>query len=262
MSNPLLLIGAGLVALSFFMLLFWLVAKSIDNFGIVDVAWALGFSLAALIYSLLGQIYNFRHWLIVLAVVLSSLRLTWHLGARFLSWYPKEDPRYKELRSKLGDFAKEKMLVVYLWQAIVLALMTAPLAVALADPRDEFSGWQAAGVGIWLVSLIGESLADYQLSLFTRDPANRGRTCQKGLWRYSRHPNYFFEWLGSVAFFLYVLDSPYGIWTILCPLLLLHLLLNVTGVKPSEEHSLRSRSDYAEYKRKTSVFVPWFRRTS
>ena len=111
-----------------------------------------------------------------------------------------------------------------------------------------------------MLSLFGETLADYQLSEFAKDQQNKGITCRVGLWKYSRHPNYFFEWLSSVAFCLYAIDSQYGLLTVACPILMLHLLLNVTGVKPSEEISLRSRSDYADYQKTTSAFVPWSRR--
>jgi len=238
----------------------WLVSRVIHNAGIVDVAWALGFTLAAALYIYLGHPSNIRQGLMLMMNTIWSLRLAWHLALRFKKWYPEEDPRYTALRAQMGDSAEVKMLMVFLWQASILALMTAPLAVAVADRRSDLDVWQYAGMAMWLVALCGESLADYQLSLFTAQPLNKGRTCQIGLWRYSRHPNYFFEWLGSLAFFIYASDSPYGIWTVICPAVLLHLLINVSGVKPAEAHSLQSRSDYADYKRRTSTFVPWFRK--
>lgn len=260
MTHLFLMMGVGLTATCLLMLVVWIVSRVIDNAGIVDIAWALGFTLAAVVYALIGHATNVRQWTVIIMVLLWSLRLAWHLALRFKRWYPKEDPRYAALKEKMGKDADRKMLIVFLWQATMLTLMSAPLAVAIADRRSDFSFLQFFGIGVWLIALCGEALADYQLTTFTSEPANQGRTCQQGLWYYSRHPNYFFEWLGSVAFFLYASSSPYGIWTIICPLIFLHLLINISGVKPSEEQSLQSRSDYAYYKKRTSVFVPWFRR--
>ncbi len=259
-SGALMLICADLLVIGLMMFIVWIVAIGIKNGGIVDVAWALGFTVSAALYAVLGHAGNGRQWAIILMVVLWSLRLAWHLGVRFKRWYPEEDPRYTALREKMGSFADEKMLLVFLWQGAILVLMTAPMAVAVADSQSEFTHLQFLAIIIWFVALCGESIADYQLSRFSRDPQNKGRTCQQGLWRYSRHPNYFFEWLGAVAFFVYAAGSPYGLATVVCPLVYLHILINVSGVKPAEEHSIQARGDYAEYMKSTSVFVPWFRR--
>jgi steroid 5-alpha reductase family enzyme len=135
------------------------------------------------------------------------------------------------------------------------------MLLACLNPEPGLGAAEWSGVALWIVALCGEYLADRQLARFKADPANKGRTCQDGLWRYSRHPNYFFEWLVWCAYFLFALGSPHGIWTIYCPLLMLHFLVNVTGVKLTEEHSLRSRGDeYRRYQQTTSAFVPWFRK--
>jgi steroid 5-alpha reductase family enzyme len=258
--SPFFLLGVALVVLCVFMTLVWALSRIINNSGVVDLAWALGFSLIAIIYASVCQIQTLRQWAITAMMVIWSLRLAWHLGIRFCRWYPHEDPRYTALEGKLGKFADEKMLLVFLWQGVVLTLMTAPLAVVVTDPNRNVGMLQFLSFVLWLTALIGESIADAQLNRYVANPENKGKTCQLGLWKYSRHPNYFFEWLGSVAFFIFAADSPFGIWTIVCPILMLHLLLNVTGVKPAEEHSQESRADYKEYQRQTSAFVPWFRR--
>ena len=254
------MIEIGLMAMSSLMVLVWITSRLVNNSGIVDIAWALGFVLIPILYVVYSHSDTPRQWTIACMVAIWGLRLTWHLVLRFKHSYPKEDPRYSALKIKMGNYAEAKMLLIFLWQGTILTLLTAPLAVAIVDERANFSPFQIAAIIIWLVALYGESLADSQLTQFISNPDNKGQTCQIGLWRYSCHPNYFFEWLGSVAFFFYALDSPYGIWTIVCPMLLLHLLLNVSGVKPSEEHSLQSRSDYEKYKKSTSPFVPWFRK--
>ena len=164
-----------------------------------------------------------------------------------------------ELKSKLGEFATAKMFIIFLWQGAILTLLTAPLAVAVLDQQSSIGFLQVLAILLWVSALVGETIADQQLAAFSHNPANKGRTCQVGLWRYSRHPNYFFEWLGAVSFALYVSNSPYGLCTWICPIILFYLLMSVTGIKPSEEHSLKTRSDYADYMKRTSVFVPWRR---
>jgi steroid 5-alpha reductase family enzyme len=118
------------------------------------------------------------------------------------------------------------------------------------------------GVAFWATGLLGESLADRQLARFRADPANKGKICQIGLWNYSRHPNYFFEWLVWVGYAVFALGSPWGWLGFIAPALMLHFLLNVTGIPMTEELSLKSKGDaYREYQRTTSAFVPWFKKS-
>jgi steroid 5-alpha reductase family enzyme len=120
-----------------------------------------------------------------------------------------------------------------------------------------------AGAALWLFALLGESAADLQLARFKADPSTRGRVCDVGLWRLSRHPNYFFEWLVWCAYFLFALPSPWGWTTVSCPLLMLYFLFRVTGIPATEEQALRSRGEaYRRYQRTTSAFVPWVRRSA
>ena len=114
---------------------------------------------------------------------------------------------------------------------------------------------------MWVLAVAGESLADWQLAQFKRNPASRGRTCRAGLWRYSRHPNYFFEWLVWVAFALFAVSSPLGFLALACPAAMLYLLLQVTGIPATEAQAVLSRGDdYRNYQATTSMFVPWFPR--
>lgn len=260
MNGGVQLILSGLIAISIYMSLVWIVSLRLRNAGLVDVAWSFGFTFLAVLYSVLSPPQLPADVILICMYVISSLRLTWHLTSRFLRWYPKEDARYAELREKMGDSASGKMLLVFLFQGAVLALFTAPLVVSLTDGRSEIGAFEIVAIALWLVSLIGETLADQQLTGFAKDPQNHNKTCQLGLWRYSRHPNYFFEWLGSVSLALYVTGSPYGVLAWTSPALLLHLLFNVTGIKPSEEHSLKTRPDYADYAKRTSIFAPLPRR--
>ena len=117
-----------------------------------------------------------------------------------------------------------------------------------------------AAVALWAVAIVGEAAADRQLDRFKRDPANRGRLCDVGLWRYSRHPNYFFEFVIWISYALYAAGSPFGWSGIVSPALILYFLFRVTGIPLTEAQALRSRGEaYRRYQETTSVFVPWFR---
>ncbi|MBX9687587.1 MAG: DUF1295 domain-containing protein [Candidatus Obscuribacterales bacterium] len=258
----LFLLALAFATMGSIMFLVWLISRLINNAGIVDLAWAAGFSILLLLYLLICRNFGARQIFLAILVSVWSLRLFLHLSLRFLKSYPTEDPRYSELRTAFGAHPDAKMLLVFLWQGFVLVLMSAPIAAVMADSAAEISVIHCLASLLCLMSITGEALADFQLSSFASEPANKGLSCQSGLWQYSRHPNYFFEWMVSVSFSIFALASPYGIWTLFCPLLLLHLLLNVTGVKPAEEHSLKTRSDYSEYQKRTSAFIPWFRRVS
>ena len=146
-------------------------------------------------------------------------------------------------------------------QAVLVVIFSLPFLFASFNVAPELRLIELAGLALSTVALLGEALADLQMQTFKRDPASRGKVCQVGLWRYSRHPNYFFESLVWWGFFLVALGSPWGWITIACPLLMLYFLFKVTGIPLTEEYALKSKGDaYREYQRTTSAFVPWFRR--
>jgi steroid 5-alpha reductase family enzyme len=187
-----------------------------------------------------------------------GLRLGLHLWVR-VARDPHEDGRYRELRKAWGGSIRARFLAFFQAQALLDVLLSWPFLLACLDPRPGLSPLAWLGLGVWAVSVVGEGVADAQLQRFKADPANRGLTCRAGLWRVSRHPNYFFEWLVWIAFALVATSSPWG-WTAwACPALMLYFLLRVTGIPYTEAQSLRSRpEDYARYQRETSAFIPWF----
>jgi steroid 5-alpha reductase family enzyme len=155
-----------------------------------------------------------------------------------------------------------KFLLFFQFQALLCVLLSAPFLLAAIERRPLLSAIEYAGTALWLVAWVGEMVADAQLANFKRNPANRGITCRVGLWRYSRHPNYFFEWLIWVAFAAFAMGSPYGYVTVFAPLLMLLFLFRVTGIPATEAQALRTKGeDYREYQRTTSAFVPWFPRS-
>jgi steroid 5-alpha reductase family enzyme len=148
-------------------------------------------------------------------------------------------------------------------QALLVAALSTVFLVPCVNPRPGLTPLEWGGVGIWLLAFAGESLADQQLKWFKANPANSGRVCEAGLWNYSRHPNYFFEWLIWVAFFVFAWGSPGGCFTVLCPGLMMFFLLRVTGIPLTEQYSVKSKGDaYRQYQSTTSAFVPWFKKTN
>jgi len=256
---PLLLIALGVCSVAFALL--FILARKIDNYGIVDIAWSYAFGGLALLYAGLAQGWPFRRVLIAALVVLWSVRLGTHLYRRVMGHHPEEDGRYREMRQRWrANFAWE-MFKFYQIQAVSLVVLGLPFVLISLNPTRELHPLELAGATLWFLALCGEALSDAQLAAFKRNPENRGKVCATGLWRYSRHPNYFFEWLIWVAYFVFACASPWGWVSIICPLSMLYLLLRVTGIPLTEEQSLRSRGDaYRRYQQTTSAFIPWFPR--
>jgi steroid 5-alpha reductase family enzyme len=260
MNGPALFgLGLGLAAL--LMAAVFLIARRIRNFSILDIAWSALFTPLVLLDATLAEGYGPRRALIAAMVALWSLRLAGHLCRRVFSLHPEEEGRYVRLRLEWADDVNARFFRFFLLQGLVAAILSVPFLLASVDPRPAIGPLEIAGVVLFLAALAGEVLADRQLAAFKADPASRGRTCRAGLWRYSRHPNYFFEWLVWVAYFVFALPSPGGWATVYCPLLMLHFLARVTGIPMAEEQALRSRGDdYRDYQRTTSAFFPWFPR--
>jgi len=257
MSTIILLCLALAVVCSGFALLF-LVARRLTNFGIVDVAWSLGFAPLAAFYGHFGGGAFSRRLLITTMAVVWSLRLGGYLARRVLGHLKTEDGRYRQLRLDWAADLNAKMFQFFQFQALLLVALSVPFLLAARNPAPSLHSLEIAAAILWLFALFGETLADAQLAAFKRDHANRGRVCDSGLWRWSRHPNYFFEWLIWVAFAVFALASPWGWIALYCPALLLFFLLKVTGVSYTEDQLLRSKGEpYRRYQERTSAFVPW-----
>jgi steroid 5-alpha reductase family enzyme len=243
------------------MLVIWRVALRVNNLGIVDVAWSFGFLPLAALFALLAPGDPARRGLVAGMAGLWSARLGWHIATRVRGHHPQEDVRYGQLRAEWGAKLKSKTFWFFQFQAGILAALATVFLVPCLNARPGITTREWAGVAIWVVALAGESMADAQLKAFKARPENRGRICQAGLWNHSRHPNYFFEWLVWVGFFVFAWDSPGGCYTALCPGLMLYFLLRVTGIPLTEELSVKSKGElYREYQRTTSAFVPWFKK--
>jgi len=258
MDTAFQLAGVGAVVLAAMMFVIWLVSMRLHNAGVVDVGWALGLVILALWYAWQGPGLPARKWVMAAMVAFWGIRLALHLIRRIAS--EPEDGRYQQLRREWqGKNVPLRFLFFFEFQALLDVLLSLPMLLAALNPAPQVCVLEYAGVGLWFVAIVGESVADAQLAAFKRDPANRGRVCQQGLWRYSRHPNYFFEWFIWVAWMVYALASPWGWLSVVCPALMLFFLFRVTGIPATEAQALRSRGqEYTRYQQTTSAFVPWF----
>jgi steroid 5-alpha reductase family enzyme len=243
------------------MALLWAWHVRTRNAGIVDAGWAaLVGGLAVFDAAAARDGFAVRRAVIAAMMGIWALRLTVFLLVDRV-WGKPEDGRYAELRRARGDGANAWFFWFFQAQAAAAVFFSLPALVSAVNPAPELIPLELAALGLWFVAFAGESAADRQLRRFKKNPANRGQTCQDGLWRYSRHPNYFFEWLIWVAFALFATASPWGWLAWLCPATLLYLLFKITGIPATEAQALRSRGDaYRRYQQTTSVFVPWFPR--
>jgi steroid 5-alpha reductase family enzyme len=240
------------------MLVLWTWHRRIRNAGVVDVGWSLSLPLMAVLYAALGPGYVVRRWLIAGMFAVWGLRLAVYL-LRDRVIGREEDRRYADLRARHSPAAAFDFLLFFQAQALLAVLLSTPALVAAFNPDQRLSRIEWAAVALWAAALFGETLADRQLERFKARSGSRGRTCRAGLWRYSRHPNYFFEWVIWVAYALFALSSPGGALALACPALMLYLLFRVTGIPATEAQALRTRGDdYRDYQATTSVFVPWF----
>lgn len=173
----------------------------------------------------------------------------------------KEDGRYLSLMATWGEQAERRLFRLFMFQALFIVLFTLPFLPAAGLARPLFTLWDFIAVFVWITAVSGESVADRQLARWRADPANKGRTCRIGLWRYSRHPNYFVEWLHWWTYVLLGAASSWWPLALLGPALMFYILYRVTGIPYNEAQSLKSRGeDYARYQRTTSAFFPWFPR--
>lgn len=238
-------------------------ARRMDNYGIVDIVWSYAFGALALFYAATAPGWAPRRWALTTLVVIWSARLGTHLYRRVMSHHPEEDRRYTAMRSRWSENFACKMFTFYQQQAVSVLILGLPFLLVALNPAETFHPLEYAGTALWLLALVGESLADAQLAAFKRDPANRGKVCEAGLWAFSRHPNYFFETCIWIGYWIFACASPWGWTSIICPAGILYLLLCVTGVPMAEEQSLRSRGDaFRDYQKRVSVFVPWFPKKS
>lgn len=236
------------------MLVLWLISLPIRNSSIVDIFWGVGFVVIAWSTYFFAETSSWRSILVVGLTTLWGLRLAGYLAWRNLG--KGEDERYQEMREKYGSrFPWISLFLVFWLQGLIMWVVAFPLQAAQFEAAPLY--WlDAIGVAVWSVGWLWESVGDWQLARFKADPQNQGKVMDRGLWRYSRHPNYFGDFL--VWWGLFLIAAAAGAWwTVVSPLLMSFLLLRVSGVTLLERSLRQKRPEYQDYIRRTSAFFPW-----
>ena len=243
-SGTALLLGAAV---------FWLISLWRNDVSIVDSLWSLMFLLVALVYSAMSGYTGPREVLILLMVTLWALRLSVYITWR--NHGQPEDYRYQEIRANNEPgFRYKSLYIVFVLQAVLAWIISLPLAGAISGQPD-IGFLDFAGVALFLIGLFFEAIGDLQLSRFRKDPENAGKVLDTGLWRYTRHPNYFGNFTLWWGFYLLALSAG-AWWTVVSPLLMTFLLLKVSGVAMLEKDIGSRRPRYQQYIRRTNAFFP------
>ncbi len=228
------------------------------NVNIVDSLWSLMFLLATVVYVLMSPPGN-KSAVILALVMVWSLRLSFHLTLR--NWGKDEDHRYQTIRrNNEPNFTYKSLYIIFGLQATLAWIISMPLHTAIAAGQP-LSLLDFVAVAVVLSGLLFETIADKQLATFSANPENKNRTLDTGLWRYSRHPNYFGESVIAWGFYLFAFSAG-AWWSIYAPILMTLLLLKVSGVSLMESTIKNRRPGYAEYVKNTSAFIPWFAKST
>ncbi|MES2512835.1 MAG: DUF1295 domain-containing protein [Bacteroidota bacterium] len=239
---------------SLIMILVFLWGLKIKNNGVVDVFWALNFLVISAVIYFLAHGNSNRKLLVCGLAALWSIRLGIYLGIRVLGHLEEEEGRYKQLRLEWNN---TKFFFFFQMQALSNVFLCIPFFVIALNKSENMCIVEYIGASLWLLCIIGEGLSDWQLHQFKKDPSNKGKVCQYGFWNYSRHPNYFFQFMIWISVLIFALPSPYGWLAVLCPLSIGYLIFKVTGIPMTEEQAVRSKGElYKEYQRTTSAFIP------
>ncbi len=255
--QPFLYVGLIILAC---MTLLWLISLALRNSSIVDIFWGLGFVVAAWAYHVRApEALSARTVLLLALVSVWGLRLSFYILWR--NWGKAEDFRYAKWRAESGTrWWWKSLLQVFLLQGLLLWVISAPLLAAqLRSPAPSHTWLDGTAIGVWLIGFFFEAVGDLQLARFRANPANRGTLLRSGVWRFTRHPNYFGDATQWWGFYLLALAAGGG-WTIFSPLLMTILLVRVSGVALLEKSLAEVKPGYREYIESTSAFIPWLPR--
>lgn len=259
--DPLSLVVTALLAMVTVMAGLWALHLCVRNASIADVGFCMGLMATVLWYSTRAPGEMERKLIVGLMVIVYAGRLGFFiLFNRVIG--KTEDPRYQTLRMEWGAHERLRMFGYFQLQALAVTAFSLPFLVVMQNPRAPFGFIELVGFLLWLVAVAGETVADQQLARFRAKPWNHDRVCRDGFWYYSRHPNYFFEWLHWWAYVVMALGAPGWPLTLVGPIAMGWALLNVTGIPLAEQQALKSRGeDYRDYQRTTNAFFPWFPRS-
>lgn len=237
------------------MLLLCIISEYKKNASIVDIGWGLGFVIIALFSLFYTHHFLYKQLLITILILMWGLRLSWHIGIR--NWNKKEDPRYQEIKQKYGIHnIMRSFLLIFLPQALCMLIIGYPIMIINNSNAAQLTVFSLCACLMWTIGYTCEMVADAQLTNFLADSNNYGHIMNKGIWRYSRHPNYFGEITMWWALWLLALPESYGLAGIVSPLLISYLLMYVSGI-PLAEKQMSNLIGYETYKKTTSMLIPW-----
>jgi steroid 5-alpha reductase family enzyme len=248
--------GAVLAAVAVLMLLTWAISIVIRDVSIVDLVWGLGFVISGWVaYLSCDNAAGSAGKLLLACVTIWGLRLSGYLTRRNLGH--GEDQRYAAMRRKRPDtFWIRSLLSVFAVQAVVMLIVGLPVTLGVRRDSGTIGAFALAGAALWLVGVFFEAVGDAQLAAFKADPASQGQVMDRGLWRYTRHPNYFGDFAMWWGLWLIAVDCEAPLWSIAGPLLMSYFLLRVSGVAMLERTITSRRPGYEDYIRRTSAFFP------
>lgn len=241
----------------------WVVTLILKNSSIVDIFWGAGFILLNWVYFfLLPEGYAARKWLVSILVTIWGLRLSIYILWR--NWGKGEDFRYQKLRDAAGQaWWWQSYFKVFIFQGLVMWVVSAPLVFPhISSSSDKLNLLDALGIALWAIGFYFETVGDIQLTRFKADPANKGKLLTYGVWRYTRHPNYFGDSMQWWGFYLIAAATGQGAYTVLSPIIMTFMLLRVTGIALLEKSLKDAKPGYEEYEKTTNAFIPWFPRKS
>ena len=223
----------------------------------IDVAWAGSVLLLTAWYTVYCGAKNLVHGAIVAMYSIWALRLSIFLALRLARH--GEDARYLSIKERWGENLSFKFFLFFQVQGVISLLLSLPVLLVLLQPVQSFSGFEMTGFTLWLLAFMGETIADFQLFRFKLSKHNKGKVFNRGLWKYSRHPNYFFELLIWIGVFLFCLGQDWGPYSVLLPVMMAYFILKVTGIPETESQNIKSKGQaYYRYQKTTSAFIPWF----
>jgi steroid 5-alpha reductase family enzyme len=252
-------LAAALAVALGMMTLVWVVSLVKRDASIVDVFWGLGFVVVGGVYFATAERHGIRGYIVVAMVTLWGLRLSLHILWR--NWGRGEDYRYRDMRERNpGSFPLRSLLTVFWLQALLLWAISTPLYQAQRPGIASLTPLDVLGLALFVVGFVFEAGGDWQLARFKGDPGNAGKVMDRGLWRYTRHPNYFGDAVVWWALFCFAVATPGGWWTVYSPAVMTLLLMRVSGVTLLERRLQETKPAYRAYAERTNAFFPWFPR--
>jgi steroid 5-alpha reductase family enzyme len=256
-----ILMGTSLMIVLAWMLLLWSIYFFVGQVRVIEWGWGIGFIIVALVCFVFGEGYVWRRLLLLTIISIWALRLTIYLAGRYIPG--QDDPRYLKLLEefKYGS-SSFKALTLFIIQGVIVVVLSLPFYLMSQDRVPFFTTTEIFGLLIWGAGVVGETIADRQLSDFKKNTLHQDMVCEEGLWNYSRHPNYFFDWIVWIGFSAIAFSAPLGWLGVLSPILMIILLFKLFGIPQTEAQALEKQGEaYRHYQATTSIFFPWFKKS-